>query len=677
MKKPYLIELEEIKAYYFRNRNTAVMARSLEEARAKKKRGGDELVAVRTPNETEKRQMAKGIWVRTRRDGKSPEKSRYGKGRGYGPPRELSAREELMGIIEFGVRAVREIAAGRLSPSAISRLQGIWKGERLIKRVGSGNTQNADLVLHPKHGLSIRKSARDGIVNQDYVAEGAKHVQQAQRELGSSSGFAKVYEIGNNGVSYHEYVPGRTLAAGKMYKTWPFLKKELEEVNHKRFIPTARSRYRHAKWMNKEFPNGYLGQPPSDSYIQDQILRGIKSKIFNRNVRRTPEQQNLIRHLEKKGAHVTDIVPRNVIGNKIVDVDVKGVGNQQALQIGSTSEYPAYRAFKDRKWAEPEIATMQSTSRRKKAPERSIVPYVAGAGAVGIGAGAYLATRKKKEEQLSTRDELQGIIEFSRYIPETLPKWAKRAHNEQFKKTLPKKGEEYLTPEEAAEEFRKIKEKLKKLSAREELQDIIEFGLFGDSKKLIKKLRGGGVEITKGRTRNKLPSGYFPDKYIANPPHEEFRQIAPRTRFINISKGGHKELGISPLQILWHEAGHARRKASQIDPNSPRYKTIRVLAVERGANRAAMKLADEIGVSPKSRETIKQGLKRSYRSYKNHAFNRAYWSKDNMKKHALNPFYTETIQEKKKRLQTMPYLKGYGFSAREELQSIIEFSLYD
>ncbi len=79
-----------IKLYYFEGRNTAIAANSAAEARKKKKRGGDKLVKVRTPTASERKTMAKGRWVRTRKDGKSPAKSRYGKGRGYGPPRKRS-----------------------------------------------------------------------------------------------------------------------------------------------------------------------------------------------------------------------------------------------------------------------------------------------------------------------------------------------------------------------------------------------------------------------------------------------------------------------------------------------------------------------------------------------------------------------------------------------------------
>ena len=76
------------KLFYFKGRNTPIVARTADEARKKMKRGGKELVKVRTPTETEMRQIRNDKWVTTRVDGKSKEKSSYGKGRGYGPPRK-------------------------------------------------------------------------------------------------------------------------------------------------------------------------------------------------------------------------------------------------------------------------------------------------------------------------------------------------------------------------------------------------------------------------------------------------------------------------------------------------------------------------------------------------------------------------------------------------------------
>jgi hypothetical protein len=77
-----------LRMYYFKGRNTPVVASSAKAARAKKKRGGNQIVAVRTPSAADRRAMRKGKWVTTRRDGKSKATSRYGKGRGQGPKRK-------------------------------------------------------------------------------------------------------------------------------------------------------------------------------------------------------------------------------------------------------------------------------------------------------------------------------------------------------------------------------------------------------------------------------------------------------------------------------------------------------------------------------------------------------------------------------------------------------------
>lgn len=80
--------MAETKLYYFSGRNTPIAATSAKQARKKKKRGGNKIVAVRKPSSSERKAMRNGRWVRTRRDGKSPAKSRYGKGRGKGPKRK-------------------------------------------------------------------------------------------------------------------------------------------------------------------------------------------------------------------------------------------------------------------------------------------------------------------------------------------------------------------------------------------------------------------------------------------------------------------------------------------------------------------------------------------------------------------------------------------------------------
>ncbi|MEL0014955.1 MAG: hypothetical protein VW715_07050 [Rhodospirillales bacterium] len=70
------------KLFFFEGRNTGIYADSAKAARAKCKRGCGKVVKVlnKTPPKG-------GAWDRTRKDGKSPEKSAHGHGRGYGPPR--------------------------------------------------------------------------------------------------------------------------------------------------------------------------------------------------------------------------------------------------------------------------------------------------------------------------------------------------------------------------------------------------------------------------------------------------------------------------------------------------------------------------------------------------------------------------------------------------------------
>ena len=86
--------MAKMKAYYLKSkstgkkRNTAVFATSAKAAKAKSRRpsGSDAVVyAVRTPKAGETRG---GKWSRVRADGKSPAKSRLGKGRGFGPKRK-------------------------------------------------------------------------------------------------------------------------------------------------------------------------------------------------------------------------------------------------------------------------------------------------------------------------------------------------------------------------------------------------------------------------------------------------------------------------------------------------------------------------------------------------------------------------------------------------------------
>jgi hypothetical protein len=158
-----LKNFDDYRLYYFKGRNTGIAAKSVEEARSKKKRGGDELVAVRTPSDSERGQMARGVWVRTRRDGKSPGQSRYGKGRGQGPARKsLSAK--LRGLKEFGSMGLQKLYRKN---AAIVR-DGLQAATQDGKRAAVSRLLKEDSRLNWKRGatkdrwlkLGVREKAR-------------------------------------------------------------------------------------------------------------------------------------------------------------------------------------------------------------------------------------------------------------------------------------------------------------------------------------------------------------------------------------------------------------------------------------------------------------------------------------------------------------------------------------
>jgi hypothetical protein len=83
----------KIKAYYFedkvsgKRRNTAVFARSAEEAKKNITRPPADRARVYAVRDKKPDEDSGGRWSRIRADGKGPEESRHGKGRGFGPPR--------------------------------------------------------------------------------------------------------------------------------------------------------------------------------------------------------------------------------------------------------------------------------------------------------------------------------------------------------------------------------------------------------------------------------------------------------------------------------------------------------------------------------------------------------------------------------------------------------------
>lgn len=107
------------------------------------------------------------------------------------------------------VRWAREIAKGKVSSKNLARLKKLRLKTREVRRVGTGGEQVADLVFHPKHGLSVRKIPRTYSTNPGEVRAAGKWAKGRARFMEEASKFPGIAkQLGHKGsVSYHEYVP--------------------------------------------------------------------------------------------------------------------------------------------------------------------------------------------------------------------------------------------------------------------------------------------------------------------------------------------------------------------------------------------------------------------------------------------------------------------------------------
>lgn len=131
-------------------------------------------------------------------------------------------------------KEIKKIRANELSPMAINKIvrnNKIMVHERFIKNVGKGSTNIADLVMHPKHGFSIRKRMHYPIPIKTIVQSPdfkiMKSLKKIQGKEKSALGFAKIYEVDTRtGLSFEEFKRGETVRAlnyGKKRKTINFL----------------------------------------------------------------------------------------------------------------------------------------------------------------------------------------------------------------------------------------------------------------------------------------------------------------------------------------------------------------------------------------------------------------------------------------------------------------------
>ena len=116
-------------------------------------------------------------------------------------------------------REIRELQNNNLSDDSIQRVaqNNIGQNERLIKPLGHGFNQNADLVLHPGIGPAVRKShirAHEMSQITDSKDWGVvKKLKDIQDERGDGGGFARVHHVDDqHGLTTSEYLKGRRVS---------------------------------------------------------------------------------------------------------------------------------------------------------------------------------------------------------------------------------------------------------------------------------------------------------------------------------------------------------------------------------------------------------------------------------------------------------------------------------
>lgn len=115
-------------------------------------------------------------------------------------------------------REMEELAKGNLSDADIKRLQANnagMKHEKLIKPLGTGATMQGDLVMHPKHGIVVRKSMAKAPRSVDRIRYAPdisiyQDIKEVQDRKGSM-GFARVREVTPEGIVFQDLAEGKSI----------------------------------------------------------------------------------------------------------------------------------------------------------------------------------------------------------------------------------------------------------------------------------------------------------------------------------------------------------------------------------------------------------------------------------------------------------------------------------
>jgi len=248
-------------------------------------------------------------------------------------------------------RMITEIIRGGLGKGKIKRFisSAKYKHEKFVKHLGVGGSQKADLVLHPKHGLVVRKVPRHGVEIKDLIKSGDWEANRWLMNLQKNRktpGFAKIIEMNpKTGIYFQEYVPGETVSDRYLKGVKSGSSRKLKAL-----IGTKLS------VLRKKLKSGAISE---EEYGRILDKKGKAYSIYRRMVGRsmkgaklTKEQEDMIKLIKKEYPFAHDFRGQNIIINpktrekKLVDFSSGGKGPN--FYIGADKEKGIHGLFKMR-----------------------------------------------------------------------------------------------------------------------------------------------------------------------------------------------------------------------------------------------------------------------------------------------------------------------------------------
>ena len=289
-------------------------------------------------------------------------------------------------------REIEEIAKGNLSEASIARIvensRGM-KNERFIKPIGSGAMNQADLVLHPKHGIVVRKNVNYRTDVKALAAhpeiELLRKIKNYQDKHGPS-GFGRIHEVSQgSSLVFQEYVKGSPLmdASGKR-RTFEFLKK------------TARP------------PRSFMTAPDNAVWNVDKARRaeGLMMRLARKAQSTVPEsslttqQRGLVKHLRRSYPFLHDhnrfpnvLKTRN--GSKVMIDAATGRGFPAQGFMRGANDPRKFEQFRVRNQIEEAMSGKGVNTKRFGFSKKPYLIGLAGLGAAGLGAAAYSHYRRR------------------------------------------------------------------------------------------------------------------------------------------------------------------------------------------------------------------------------------------------------------------------------------------